>query len=159
VSDRRTARAAARGGAAQPGARRSALALRRGHRRPGAAQRDARRDARAAVDARVPHAARADGTPGPRGRARASGGSRLRRRGGHRQQYDCGLRAPAAAQARRRADRDRARLRLPPRRGALMNSLRARLFVTMLAIFAVAWMVAGICLGMEMTRERSGTWD
>src|SRR5690606_29778223 len=83
----------------------------------------------------------------------------LRRQRGAGKQHGRRVRAPVAAQAGRRPDRDGAWLRLPYRPGRRMKSLKRRILTAVLAALLLNW---GVWLGwqaFEMGRRETGTWD
>src|SRR6187402_2066318 len=97
-----------------------------------------------------------DAAQGDRGGAARSARTRLRRRRRCRFQLARGDHRPAAAQDRRRPDRDRTRARLPPDRAPMMRmmprSLFGRLLATAGAALLVALVFAGFAIGHVLER-------
>src|SRR5690606_37918523 len=82
---------------------------------------------------------------------------RLGRR--RRQQHHRGVRAPSAAQARRRPDPHGARCRLRDRSPAPMTSLRRRLLATLLGAFGEVWLVAVLITYLNVRNQVEERFD
>ena len=111
------------------------------------------------VAARIRGSCRADGPARHGAVEERSGGKALRLAGRGRKQHRRSARAQAAQQDRAGQDRDPARDRLPDEACRIMNSLKGRLFLILVAATSLIWLVATCWIYVGATREVESVLD
>ncbi len=111
------------------------------------------------VPARVRRSGGPDGPAGHSSVKERSGGKTLRLAGRGRKQHRRSPRAQAAHQDRAGQDRNPARDRIPDEACRIMNSLKSRLFLILVAATSLIWLAATCLIYVGATREVESVLD